>query len=261
MSIFKRDLAPISKEIWSEIDERAKDVFNSYLSARKVVNFIGPFGIDYNVLSEGRIAVEESKEGVNFGIYKVKPLVEQRIDFELNRWELDNIFRGAKDIDFSPLEDAAKRAALFEENAIYNSLSQANIKGIIQTSSNKIEFGNSSSEIMESLAKGILELRSSYVKSDLVLIVGPDNWKKINKFSDNYPLKKKIEESLGTKIILSHVLDGAILMPLKHEDIELIVGQDFSIGYHNCTEDKIKFFIMESFTFRILDPDIIVKFE
>ena len=52
----------------------------------------------------------------------------------------------------------------------------------------------------------------------------------------------------------------AFLMPYDHEDIELTIGQDFSIGYENHDDKKIKLFITESLTFRVLDEKLIVKF-
>src|SRR5690554_6636314 len=99
-----RELAPISNEVWEEIDERATEVLKSYLSARRVVNVNGPKGFNYNVITEGRLAnTEELDNGVSYGNYQVKPVVESRIEFDMDRWELDNIQRGAKDIDYEPL--------------------------------------------------------------------------------------------------------------------------------------------------------------
>jgi uncharacterized linocin/CFP29 family protein len=40
--MLKRNLAPISDEMWEEIDGRAKEVISNYLSARKVVHVSGP---------------------------------------------------------------------------------------------------------------------------------------------------------------------------------------------------------------------------
>ena len=48
-------------------------------------------------------------------IYEVKPLIETRFSFQLNKWEMDNLGRRAKDIDLSPLEKAVKKSALFEK--------------------------------------------------------------------------------------------------------------------------------------------------
>ena len=48
-------------------------------------------------------------------------------------------------------------------------------------------------------------------------------------------------------------------MPFDHEDLELTIGRDFSIGYQSNDAQSVRFFATESFTFRVLDPSIIVK--
>lgn len=262
MDILKRELAPLTDEAWNEIESRAKQVFESYLSARKVVHVNGPFGWDYTVLTEGRLTNIEGKDGeVYTGIYEAKPLLETRINFELNRWEMDNLIRGAKDIDLSPLEDAVKKSALFEENTLYNGHASSNIQGIQQVAANKaISFGSNGPDIMESIIQGMLTLKQAFAQKPYTLVTGIEAWRRINREVQGYPLSKQIEELLGSKIVCSEVVDGALLLPYNHDDLEMTIGRDFSIGYEASNQKIIQLFITESFTFRVLDPALIVKF-
>ena len=256
-----RELAPISKEAWNEIDERAAEVFKAYLSARKVVRVIGPKGLDYNVITEGRLSHVIETDGVSYGTYKILPLTETRIEFEMDRWELDNLARGAKDIDYEPLENAVKRIALFEEGAIYHGLEHAIIEGLDEAMERDvIRFGNNPKEIMESITEGLIELKKSYVDGPFSLVVNSEIYKRILSKETSYPLDERIEELIGGKIVFSHLANAAYLLPYNNEDLELTIGRDFSIGYQNHTNDKVKFFITESFTFRVLDPSVIVKY-
>ena len=52
-----------------------------------------------------------------------------------------------------------------------------------------------------------------------------------------------------------------LLVPYDHEDLELTIGQDLSIGYQYNDNKKVRFFITESFTFRVLDPSIIINYK
>lgn len=257
-----RDLAPVPKEAWDEIDERAKEVLKSYLSARKVVNVNGPKGLDYNVITEGRLTNVEEDNNVCYAPYKVQPLIESRIEFEMNRWELDNVQRGAKDVDYEPLEKAAEEIAKFEDNAIYNGLANGMIQGLRNSMEFKaIPFGKSANKIMESITEGIIKLRKAYAHGSFTLIVGEEAYKRIISEETAYPLDERIEALIQGKIIFSHSVDGAYLLPYDHEDLELTIGRDFSIGYQSHTNEKVRFFITESFTFRVLDPAIIVKYD
>lgn len=259
--MFNREQAPISKKAWEEMDERAKEVLKAYLSARKAVRVNGPKGLDFNVITEGRLGNIVEEAGLCYGTYKVQPLTEARIEFEMDRFELDNLERGAKDIDYEPLEKAAESIALFEENAVFNGLEKALIPGIknsVQTG--EIPMGKDQVSIMEALSKGLITLKKSYQDGPFDLLVSEEVYKRILSVETSYPLDERIEDLIGGKLIYNHVIDGAYLLPHDHEDLELTIGQDFAIGYQCHTHDKVKLFIRESFTFRVLDPSLIVKF-
>lgn len=263
MDILKRNMAPLTESAWEEIDNRVSDVLKTHLSARRVVNVVGPKGWNYTVVPEGRLKkINEKSEDVNTGIYEVKPLVEARISFKLDRWEMDNLTRGAKDIDLECLEEAAKKIALFEENLVYNGYKEGNIKGLIESSSHDVlSLGNTGEEIMESIAKGILILKEAFIDKPMSLVVGKNAWKQINKEVKGYPLINRIEDLTGSKVLYSPVIEGALLLPHDHEDLELTIGRDFSIGYEHNDAKSVQLFITESLTFRALDPDIIVVYK
>lgn len=256
-----RELAPITNKVWGEIDNRAMEVIKSYLSARKVVKVNGPFGLDFNVITEGRLDNIVDEGDLCYGNYKVLPLTEARIEFEMDRWELDNIERGARDIDYEPLEKAAEKIALFEENAIFNGLEKASIDGLKNAGKIKeITLGKDLTSIMEGISLGIIKLRESYQKGPFNLVVNDKVYTRILSVNSAYPLDERIEELTGGKIIFNHVIDGAYLIPHNHDDLELTIGQDFAIGYQSHTRETVRFFITESFTFRVLDSSLIVKY-
>ena len=132
MDIMKRELAPITLQAWAEIDAQATRSLTAALSARKVLDVKGPMGTDFAGVPEGRLEYPASQKpgDVSYGIYKVHHLVETRIPFALDITELDNVVRGARDINLTNLLEAAKKISLFEEKVIYHGLPEANIKGL-----------------------------------------------------------------------------------------------------------------------------------
>lgn len=262
VTMLYRDLAPISSEAWEEIDERAEEVLRSQLTARKVVNVNGPKGADYTVISEGRLVDVEEKGNICYANYQVLPLTEARIEFSMKRWELDNIIRGAKDVDYSPLEEAAKEMARFEEEAVFNGLKDSIIKGICEEAKGEsIKFGDKPKDMLGAVTQGLIKLQDAFADRPYTLVASPEVYKKIMSQDTGYPFEDKIKKIIGGDIILNHVIDGAYLLPTNHEDLEFTIGRDFSIGYQAHDIEKVRFFITESFTFRVLDPEIIVKFQ
>jgi uncharacterized linocin/CFP29 family protein len=263
MNILKREIAPIPQAGWSEIDERATMVLKTHLSARKVVHVKGPFGWDYSVVPEGRLSLleDEKKDGVRSGLYNVKPLLEARVGFRLDRWELDNLVRGAHDIDLDPLDEAVKKIALFEENAVYNGYAGADIKGLFQSSEQKpVPFGKEGSQIMQALSKAVLMMQDAHQSAPFSLVVGEEAWKRVNSEVQGYPLIKRIRDIIGGQVLYSSAVKAAVLVPQDHEDLELSVGGDFSIGYEYHDAKMVQLFVSESFTFRVLDPAIVIPF-
>lgn len=263
MDLLKRELAPLAQEAWDEIDERAVDVLKTHLSARKVVRVEGPKGWDYTSISEGRLNILEDDEAVvvKTGQYKTKPLVETRIAFSLTRWEMDNILRGARDANLEPLEKAMHEMALFEENAVYNSYEKGGIQGLIDSAEHKaVAFGESGSDIMAALSKAVLMLKDSYQEGPFSLVVGEEGWKRLNTEVQGYPLMKRVRDIIGGEVVFSSVVKDALMVPYDHEDLELVIGGDFSIGYESHDAVNVNLFVAESFTFRVLDPTLIVPF-
>ena len=258
MDVLKRELAPISVKAWEEIDKRAKEVLKNYISARKFVRVNGPKGLDFTAVTEGRIEVH-SDELLNYGIYSVRPLIEPRVSFKLGRWELDNIERGAKDINFDALDEAVKNIAQFEEKTIFVGLEDACIKGITESSLNKLgKLGDSENEILANVTKGVMILERAIAEKPYALVVGEEVWCKLNALGKEVALVERIKDIIGGQIIVSRSIDGAILLPFDNENIEMTIGEDFSIGYQEHSENYVKLFITETFTFRILDNTIIV---
>jgi uncharacterized linocin/CFP29 family protein len=54
-------------------------------------------------------------------------------------------------------------------------------------------------------------------------------------------------------------VDDAFLISLRGGDLELTLGQDFSIGYEAHDGKTVRLFLTESFTFRVLDPSVILR--
>ncbi len=263
MDILKRNLAPVSQAGWSVIDEVARDTLKANLSARKFADINGPHGIGYTCVSLGRLALgsQQDKSGVQYGTYMVQPLVESRMNFSLKTWELDNIERGAKDIQLDSLTEAAKNMAAFEENAVYSGFKPGSIKGLRESAKGPIiALKPEPDSIMDAVLEGQARIIAEGIESPFSLVVSKALWKVLGRPAPGGSLRELIERQLGGSVIYSDFTDGAILASVRGGDFELVLGQDLSIGYHHHTSEEIFMFITESFTFRVITPEALVLF-
>lgn len=264
MDLLKRELAPIVDEAWSAIDDEARTALKTTLSARKFVDVDGPYGWDYTAAGAGRLDLPgaANAEGIRFGVYRVQPLLEFRTTFELNIWELDNIKRGADDVNLEPVTQAAERAAHFEDNVVFQGMKQdAGIVGLQEAASDEhetIALGQSQRDALDAISRAILTLQDAAVEGPYCMVAGPDVWRQLASFAEGYPLYRHVERLIEGPVIYSPAVQGAYLISQRGGDLQLILGQDFSIGYESHTSEAVKLFLTESFTFRILDPAVAV---
>lgn len=262
MDILKRSISPLSDAAWNEIDEQAVKVLKSRLSGRKFVDVEGPFGWDHAVVPTGRLDVSrgEGRDEVHWGVHIVQPLVETRVSFEMDVWELDNVARGAKDLELDPLIKAAEKIASFEENAIYNGFEPGGIVGLAHTGApQQISISTEHPrDIMAGLSEGLVFFRKNSIDGPYALVAGPQLWQIIDVFGDGYPLRKRVTSLFDGGMILATELEGGFLVSTRGGDFELTLGQDLSIGYESTVGDKVRLFIAESFTFRVIEPNAVV---
>lgn len=263
MDILRRNLAPVTREAWDEIEETARETLRACLSGRHFVDVMGPKGWDYAAVPLGRLdKVSEKKEEVGYGVRSVQPLVESRIVFGLDMWELDNASRGAEAIELDPLEEAARKIAMFEEKAIYQGFKDGGIQGLKESSSHDpIRVKGDPSNLLEAVAQGITEFSRAAVDGPYVLVAGSKLWQAISEHGQCYPLKENLERLLENSIILNPFLQETVLVSTRGGDMRLTIGQDFSIGYHAHTTETVELYLTESFTFRVLDGAAIIPIE
>jgi uncharacterized linocin/CFP29 family protein len=136
MSHLLREHAPITEATWREIDEEAREQLRPALAARRLVDFGGPHGWEYSATNIGRVVALSDRpgEGVEAAQRRVLPVVELRAPFQLARSELRDADRGAEDVDFDALDEAAHRIAIVENRAVFHGWTPAGIAGIAQSS-------------------------------------------------------------------------------------------------------------------------------
>jgi uncharacterized linocin/CFP29 family protein len=237
-------------------------VLKQNLSARWVVDFTGPRGFDFSAVNLGHLAPkdETTTEGVRYGIRQVLPLVEVRMPFELDIWNLDDLARGAAAIDAEPVVQAAAKLAQFEERAIYKGFEPGKIVGLGQaTSQTSIVLGDDPSAYPDAVTRAVLALNDAGVGGPYALVLGPRPFRLLSGDVSTYPLRQRIAKLIDGPVLHSPVLDGGFLISLRGGDFELTVGQDASIGYGHHDSKKVSLYLTESFTFRVIGPEAVVE--
>jgi uncharacterized linocin/CFP29 family protein len=263
MDDLHRKLAPISKPAWKAIDEEAKKHLTVSLGGRRIVDFIGPMGWHFSAALLGQVdrIDGEPEPGVTAALRRVQPLVELRAAFELSRRELDNIARGSKDPDLEPVRSAARAIALAEDRAIFHGYPSANITGIFEASAeNSLTLTRDYQKYPLVVSEGLARLHANGVGGPYAIALGPECYKGLTgtATSGGYPVLEHVQRLIDGTVFWAPGVRGALLASLRGGDFELVVGRDLSIGYLDHSMDRVKLYLEESLTFRVLSPEAAV---
>ncbi len=262
MDILRRSLAPISDAGWSEIDSLAVDYLRSSLAARRLVDVEGPQGWGFHAVSSGRLGPVKESGGVSYGTYAVKPLLELRVPFELNVWELDNATRGAKDVDLDVLEKAAEEVASFEDKVLFEGFKDAGITGLTQASEiAPIQFPQDPEQMIEAVSEGVAQLTKNGIEGPYSLAVPSDIWQQLVSYIKGRSLKTHLEDQLGGSVILARHLGSPLLVSVRGGDFLMTLGQDLSIGYGTHSTKTVGLYFTESFTLQVFEPRAVVVYK
>jgi len=259
----RRSLAPLANEAWGEIDDVAKRALTPMLSARAVVDFVGPLGMDFGAVNLGRVTTAKRAQGKDlaWGVREVLPLVEVCVPFQLDQAELQNLTRGAKDVDLAPLEQAAQRIATFEEQAVYKGLPEASIEGLLAEAAHKpIPFTTDADQYPLAVGQAKSALRMAGITGPCALVVGTKAFQALNQVTrSGQPLASVLERIVEGQVVWSPALAGAVLLSARGGDFELTVGQDLAIGYAKHDVETVELYFIETFAFRVLEPNAAVE--
>jgi uncharacterized linocin/CFP29 family protein len=174
---------------------------------------------------------------------------------------LDNIERGARDLNLDAVINSCREIAAFEEKAIYDGFAPGSIIGLEQSvKSQRIQISLDINAVVDAVSKAQEQMQKDGVGGPANLVVSPTLWGFLAYCVPGGTLRSTIESEIGGHVIYAEFLKDALLVSNRGGDLELTVGQDFAIGYHSHTADEISLFITESFTFRVLAPEALVGF-
>lgn len=254
MNNLHRELAPISDEAWADLEDEGKRTFTRHVAGRRAVDVIGPGGNKLAAIGTGHLSPLASPgDGVLARGRKVQPLVELRVPFTVDRETVDDVARGAKDADWQPVKDAAKRIAFVEDRAIFDGFHAASIQGLRAGSSNApVALPEDVREYPNAVAQALTSLRLAGVDGPYSLLLSADAYTAVAETSDyGYPIREHIARVIGAagEIIWAPAISGAFLLTTRGGDFELYLGQDLSIGYLSHTAAIIELYFEESLTF------------
>ncbi|MGW1884933.1 family 1 encapsulin nanocompartment shell protein [Streptomyces sp. NPDC001970] len=264
MNNLHRELAPISTAAWADLEEEARRTFKRHVAGRRIVDVPEQGGLELSAVGTGHLdGVDAPAEGVIAHVRCAQPIVELRVPFTVDRRQVDDVARGAKDADWQPVKDAARQIAFAEDRAVFEGYAAAGIAGLRESSSNPaLTLPAEVREYPNAISQAMTALRLAGVGGEYMLALSAEAYTAVSETSDyGYPIIKHLARLLDGEIIWAPAIDGAFLVSTRGGDFELCLGQDVSIGYVSHDDRSIRLYFQETLTFLVYTSEAVVALE
>jgi uncharacterized linocin/CFP29 family protein len=259
----RRELAPVTDAAWAQITEEATRSLKHFLAARKLIDVTGPEGWEASAVDVGRVdAIEGPAAGIVARQRHVIGLVELRTPFELSLAELDRADRGATDLDLDAVIAAAQLAATAEDATVFHGYAAAGLAGLASaTPHNPVPIDDEYDNYPRTAAMAVATLRSVGVDGPYAIALGPRCYTGVIETTEHggYPVLDHLKLIVGGPVIWAPAVDGAIVLSQRGGDFELVLGEDFSIGYEGTDGDSVTLYLEESLAVRINSPEAAIR--
>src|SRR6202522_2974443 len=108
----------------------------------------------------------------------------------------------------------------------------------------------------EAVAQGLSQLRLVGVNGPYAVLLGAEAYTALAETSDHgYPVLEHVKRLVDDKIIWAPAIEGAFVLTTRGGDFDLHIGQDLSIGYLSHSDDSVRLYLQEAFTFLLLTSE------
>lgn len=254
MDNLHRELAPVSEAAWAGLEEEARRTFRRHVAGRRVVDVAGPDGPELASVGTGHLqAIDPPAEGVLAQLRRCQPIVELRVPFTLDRRQVDDVERGARDADWEPVKEAARRLALTEDRVVFEGYAAAGIVGLHAGSSHSaVPLPKEVHSYPQAVSQAATALRLAGVEGPYSLALGAEAYTELGETADDgFPVLDHVRRLVDGEIIWAPAVDGGFLLSTRGGDFELHLGQDVAIGYLAHDADRVQLYLQETLTFLV----------
>ena len=258
MNRLHRELAPISADAWAALDEEASENLKIFLAARRLMDFHGPTGAA--CLPTGRI----EPVGVgDAGMARVvtTPMFELNSRFTMDRAEIEALERGAVDVDFDPLREAARHIAAAEDRLVFEGVEGAVTAGIATaTPHQSLDISSDYTQYPHVVANAVTILRDAGIGGPYGLALGPRCYRGVMETTDQggFVLDHLRKIIGGGPLVWVPTVNGALVISMQGGDHHLEAAEDLALGYRHHDGDTVELFLTETIGFRLDGDDAAV---
>ncbi len=258
MKFLNRESSPIAPAIWSQIDTEFTALLGQRLKLRGTVDFV-PVAFETDAIPTGNLASLKSEDGLEVQMRVPLSMVEIRHEFELPKKIIEEFKRDKPDFDDTVFKKVTNVFSNAENDVILSGLKEAHIEGILADIPYKPIKAKNTKDLIGAVSSMLAAFASEFVGGPYKLILSTATLiKLVGESEGGVSVKKRLEALLGTDffVVCEAIGDDKILaISQRGGDFTFYSGLDVSIGYVDEKKDSFTLFMMESCSFRAMNPE------
>lgn len=270
MEFLGRGDAPFSDALWTQIDNAVVGTVKATLVGRRFLPLYGPLGPGVSfakIDAPGREEVAEDGFAVisNRAMQQVPQLYE---DFWLWWRDIEMSDREGVPVEVGAACVAAQKMALREDEMVFYGVDKLGITGLLNAKgANTLKRSDWSAGqgAFTDVASGIALLLEKGRIGRHTLVVSQDLFVQLQRIQDGTGVleSERIGKLLDGRIFTSPILKPktAMLLCAQSHYMDLLVGQDISVGYTEAVDFNHHLRVMETALVRVKYPDAVVIFK
>ncbi len=260
MDVLRRDIAPLSGEIWKQIDEAVTGMARRTMAARRVATFGEPRGWNQVAVALGTVTPHKTREGhAAVSLPDVVLLAEIRAAFTEPWATIEAVERGAPALDATAAEAAAREVALAEDRLAF--YGEPGGKGFLTASESPRQLcgdWGKASQVVTDLLKAVERLDNTGIPGPYEAVLAPSRYYAyLRAADDGYPASRHLRDVLVGVHRSAVIKDAGALFSTRGGDFVLTVGGDLSVGYRAHDQAGVHLFCVETVAAQTVGPDAV----
>jgi uncharacterized linocin/CFP29 family protein len=260
MDILRRAMAPLSAEVWKQLDDAVKGMARRTLAARRVATFEGPRGWDQVAVALGTVTPRKTREGrAVVALPDVVLLAEIRASFSLPWATIEAVDRGAPALDATAAETAAREVALAEDRLAF--YGEPGAEGFLTSKqSPRLQVGDwdVGGQAVADVLKAVERLDGGGIPGPYELVLAPPRYYAyLRADNEGYPASRQLRDVLAAVHRSAVMKEAGALFSTRGGDFVLTVGGDVSVGYRAHDAEAVHLFCVETLAAQVLGADAV----
>jgi uncharacterized linocin/CFP29 family protein len=259
-----RDDAPFEKKVWQAIDEAVRSSAAGQLSARRLMEIEGPYGLGLKSIPRAeQIAAPESTDDIVVRYSPETPVALLSADFSLEARDIEAYESRGYQIDLSPAVNAARLCAEKEDQILLYGSKALGVPGLLTAKGvqqRSLTEWKEPGTAIDDIIGAVTALDNAGFHGPFSLALAPMAY---NALFRRYPQGNTLEIEHIRALVTDGVIkspslkSGGVLLASSNQYASIVLGQDLMAGFEGPEGRRYAFFISESMALRLNAPEAV----